>query len=286
MMAHQRHPRGNQLIKEYMLREYPEPKDFESFLYVSQVLQAEGIKVGAEHLRRIMPRNMGSLYWQLDDCWPVASWSSIDYYGRWKALQYYARRFYSPLLLSPLVEADNLNFHVVSDLVNPAKAVINIELRDLEGTKLTGLSQDAVITPLQSKSYFSVPRKTLLQGRDAKNLMVYCELLVNGKVMSSNEYFFEPYKNLSMPVANIAAEVAPARNGFRVTLTTDKLARAVYLSTRTEGFFTENYFDLIPGKPVEVQFQTTVKLPVDKFREQLKIRSLKDAFKNSDTTEE
>ncbi|HEU5237355.1 MAG TPA: glycoside hydrolase family 2 TIM barrel-domain containing protein, partial [Pyrinomonadaceae bacterium] len=88
MMAHQRHPRGNQLIREYMLREYPEPKDFESFLYVSQVLQAEGIKIGAEHLRRIMPHNMGSLFWQIDDCWPVASWSSIDYTGRWKALQY------------------------------------------------------------------------------------------------------------------------------------------------------------------------------------------------------
>ncbi len=67
MMAHQRHPRGNQLIREYMLREYPEPKDFESFLYVSQVLQAEGIKIGAEHLRRIMPHNMGSLFWQIDD---------------------------------------------------------------------------------------------------------------------------------------------------------------------------------------------------------------------------
>ena len=70
---------GNQLIREYMLREYPEPKDFESFLYVSQVLQDEGIKIGAEHLRRIMPHNMGSLFWQIDDCWPVASWSSIDY---------------------------------------------------------------------------------------------------------------------------------------------------------------------------------------------------------------
>ena len=286
MMAHQRHPRGNQLIKEYMLREYPEPKDFESFLYVSQVLQAEGIKVGAEHLRRIMPRNMGSLYWQLDDCWPVASWSSIDYYGRWKALQYYARHFYSPLLLSPHVEAENLNFYVVSDLVNPAKAVINVELRDLDGAQLTTLRKDVVVTPLQSKSYFEVPLKTLLQGRDAKNLMVYCELLVDGKVRSSNEYFFEPYKNLSMPVANISADVAPARNGFKVTVTTDKLARAVYLSTRTEGFFTENYFDLIPGKPVELLFQTTVKVPVEKFREQLKIRSLKDAFKNGSATEE
>ncbi|MEP6902672.1 MAG: hypothetical protein ABJA66_13040, partial [Actinomycetota bacterium] len=89
MLAHQRHPRGNQLVRAYMLREYNEPKDFESFLYVSQVLQAEGIKIGAEHFRRIMPRNMGSLYWQANDCWQVASWSGMDYFGRWKALMYY-----------------------------------------------------------------------------------------------------------------------------------------------------------------------------------------------------
>ena len=88
---------------------YSEPKDFASFLYASQVLQAEGIKVGAEHLRRIRPRSMGSIYWQLNDCWPVASWSSMDYYGRWKALQYYARRFYSPLLVSPHIEDGNFN---------------------------------------------------------------------------------------------------------------------------------------------------------------------------------
>lgn len=103
MLAHQKNNEGNSIIHEYLLRDYAEPKDFESFLYVSQVLQAEGVKVGAEHMRRSRPRIMGSLIWQLNDCWPVASWSSIDYYGRWKALQYYARRFYSPILVSPHV---------------------------------------------------------------------------------------------------------------------------------------------------------------------------------------
>src|SRR5260370_10510673 len=91
MQAHQKNAGGNERIRTYMLREYHEPRDVESFLYVSQVLQAEAIKVGAEHLRRQRPRTMGSLYWQLNDCWPVASWASIDYYGHWKALQYYAR---------------------------------------------------------------------------------------------------------------------------------------------------------------------------------------------------
>ncbi len=88
MLAHQKNNEGNDIIHNYLLKDYAEPKDFASFLYVSQVLQAEGIKIGAEHFRRLRPETMGSIFWQLNDCWPVASWSSIDYYGRWKALQY------------------------------------------------------------------------------------------------------------------------------------------------------------------------------------------------------
>lgn len=285
MMAHQRHPRGNQLIKEYMLREYPTPKDFESFLYLSQVLQAEGIKIGAEHLRRIMPRNMGSLYWQLDDCWPVASWSSIDYYGRWKALQYYAKRFYSPVLLSPIVEEKDLKFYVVSDLVAETKAVLNVELRDLDGNKLYGTRQNVLIAPLRSQSYFSVAVGDLLKNRDSKNVMVYCELLgLEGKVISSNEYFFEPAKSLTLPSPQITSEVVKVRGGYKVMLTSDKLAKAVYLSTKTEGFFSDNYLDLLPDKPVQIELRTKSNIPLDEFRKQLKVRSLKDAFPPSEAT--
>ena len=284
MMAHQRHPRGNQLIKEYMLREYPEPKDFESFLYVSQVLQAEGIKVGAEHLRRIMPRNMGSLYWQLDDCWPVASWSSIDYFGRWKALQYYARRFYAPVLLTSHVEADTLQFYVVSDRIEPANAVLAVQLRDFNGNKLQVFNKEITVAPLQSRSYFSIPVKDLLANRNANDVMVYCELLTDGKVISSNEYFFAPYKALTLPAADIGFEVARGRNGYSITLSADKLARAVYLSTRTSGFFSDNYFDLLPGKPVVVEFRTRLNVPLDEFRKGLRVRSLKDAFNAGEAT--
>ena len=168
MMAHQRHPRGNQLIREYMLREYPEPKDFESFLYVSQVLQAEGIKIGAEHLRRIMPHNMGSLYWQINDCWPVASWSSIDYTGRWKALQYYARRFYSDILVSPQEENGNIEVFVVSDRLQPAPAQLNLSLLDFDGNELWSQQQDIEIAALKSKSYLTFRSTGCWQGKISK----------------------------------------------------------------------------------------------------------------------
>src|SRR4029079_4660195 len=194
MLAHQRHPRGNQLVREYMLRDYERPKDFESFLYVSQVLQAEGIRIGAEHLRRIMTHNMGSLYWQINDCWPVASWSSIDYIGRWKALQYYARRFYSEILVSLQVENGNINVFVVSDRVQPSAAQLKLSLLDFDGNKLWGQQQDIEVAPLNSKSYLTIPIDKLLGGEAPKAVFLFTEILVGGKRVSRNEHFFNPYK--------------------------------------------------------------------------------------------
>jgi beta-mannosidase len=279
MMAHQRHPRGNQLIREYLLREYPEPRDFESFLYVSQVLQAEGIKIGAEHLRRIRPHNMGSLFWQLNDCWPVASWSSIDYTGRWKALQYYARRFYSEILVSTHEESGNLNVSVVSDRLQPASAQLNLSLLDFEGRKLWTEEKEIEIAPLASKSYATIPIDSLLAGKDVKGVLLFAEVSVNGKPVSSNEHFFQPYKNLSLPRPQIATDVVAVRGGFRVSLSADKFARAVYLSAPNyAGFFADNYFDLIPGRNVAVEFHTATPITLGDFRKQLKVRSMADAF--------
>ncbi len=279
MMAHQRHPRGNQLIKEYMLREYPQPKDFESFLYVSQVLQAEGIKIGAEHLRRIMPHNMGSLFWQLDDCWPVASWSSIDYTGRWKALQYYARRFYGDILVSPQVENDNLKVFVVSDRLQPVAAQLSLSLLDFEGNKLWSRQEKIEVAPLNSKVYLTVPIKTFLAGKDPKGVLLLAEVLMGGKRVSSNEHFFGAYKDLTMPKPQIEANAAPERGGFKITLSADTFARTVYLSAPDyAGFFADNYFDLIPGRKVEVEFRTAKAIALSDFRKQLKVRSMADAF--------
>ncbi|PYT04137.1 MAG: beta-mannosidase [Acidobacteria bacterium] len=279
MLAHQKHPRGNQLIREYMLREYPEPKDFDSFLYVSQVLQAEGIKVGAEHLRRIMPHNMGSLYWQIDDCWPVASWSSIDYFGRWKALQFYARRFYNDMLVSPHVEGGNVEFYVVSDRTQPVAAELVVTLMDFDGHALSENRKSVEVSALASKSYLSVPVDELLRGHDAKSVFLNCELLVGGQTVSSNRLFFRPFKELTLPAPHVTTEVARAQGGFTVTLRSDKLARAVYLSAAgLEGAFSDNYFDLIPGQEVRVEFRARRPPAPEEFRARLRARSLADAF--------
>ena len=279
MLAHQRHPRGNQLVREYMLRDYAQPKDFESFLYVSQVLQAEGIRIGAEHLRRIMPHNMGSLYWQIDDCWPVASWSSIDYYGRWKALQYYARRFYNDLLISPTSQNGYLKLFVVSDRPNAVSAKIKVSLLSLDGATLKSFVRDAEVAPVTSRSYFDIRVAELLDGADAKNVVVYCELLVNDKTVSSHDYFFAPFKELKFSKPNISSEVISTRNGFSIRISSDKFAKAVYLAVpEHDGFFSDNYFNLAPGREMTVEFHSRVPLSLEQFKQRLQIRSVFDAF--------
>jgi beta-mannosidase len=100
MENHQKNTAGNQIILDYVSRLYRFPKSQDALIYLSQLNQAHCMQTGVEHYRRISPICMGALYWQLNDCWPVASWSSIEHTGRWKALQHIARRFFAPALVS------------------------------------------------------------------------------------------------------------------------------------------------------------------------------------------
>ncbi|HYJ91785.1 MAG TPA: glycoside hydrolase family 2 protein, partial [Pyrinomonadaceae bacterium] len=278
MLAHQRHPRGNQLVRTYMLREYNQPKDFESFLYVSQVLQAEGIKLGAEHLRRIMPQNMGSLYWQANDCWPVASWSSMDYFGRWKALMYYTKRFYSPILVSMHVDDSNMNFFVVSDSTQAKDAELDIDIVDLNGKIISTKKSNLKVEPLMGKSYLSIPVSALLAGGNESNVLVRSTLKIGGETVSTNNYYFKPFKEMAFAKPKITIQVTTDSKGFVVHLSSDRVARAVNLYGVKSGFFEDNFFDLLPDRPVEVHFRNDENISLDEFRNSLKVRSLVDAF--------
>ncbi|TGD78260.1 beta-mannosidase [Hymenobacter wooponensis] len=280
MKEHQRSAAGNPRLKEYLLRDYKEPKNFESFLYVSQVLQAQAIKLAAEHLRRNRPRTMGSMYWQLDDCWGVASWSSIDYYGRWKALQYYAKRFYSPVLVSPHEEGDNVRFYVVSDKTTATPGQLQVRLQDFNGRTLFSQTQSLQIEPLTSKAYLDIPRAKLLGKQDPKRVVLSCELRVGGEVVSTNTHYFALPKDLQLPNSKVEADWKQTNDStFQVTLQSKTLARAVMLTlAQADGFFADNYFDLLPGEKKTLTFQSKAPITVAELRRQLVARSLVDAF--------
>jgi beta-mannosidase len=278
MQAHQKNVGGNERIRTYMLREYREPRDFESFLYVSQVLQAEAIQVGAEHLRRQRPRTMGSLYWQLNDCWPVASWSSIDYYGHWKALQYYARRFYDDLLVSPWEDNNTVSVYVVSDRLQPTAAELRVRVLDFQGKTLLEKTQAITVPELSSKVYATFSRQELLTGTDTQHAFALFDLMKGDKIVSRNLHLFDRTRNLALPVPAIQVDWSgDAGTTLFLRLQSPVLARHVYVSFGdNEVEVSDNYFDLLPGEAVTLQLKS--KAGEDQLRRSLKVRNITDAF--------
>jgi len=277
MQAHQKNKGGNERILTYMLREYRQPKDFESYVYLSQVQQAEIIKIGAEHLRRQRPRTMGSLYWQLNDCWPVASWASIDYFGRWKALHYYARRFYDDLLISPFLHDDKVDVYVVSDKLQPLSGMIRMRLLDFSGNVLLEQSKEVQIPAQSSAIYFTVDKTTWTAKGDPRRSFLVFDLAVDKKNVSRNLVFFDVTHNLELPAPDIETAVSESGGEYTVTLKSPKLARNVYLSFgNLDVEVSDNYFDILPGEPATVRIKTSATLEV--LKSELKSTSLTDAF--------
>jgi beta-mannosidase len=279
MLAHQRNQRGNQLIREYLLREYPEPRDFAGFLYLSQVQQAEGIKIGAEALRRQRPRTMGSLYWQLNDCWPVASWSSLDYYGRWKALHHHARRFYADILVTSELRDGEVGVFVVSDRRQATPATLVVRLLDFSGGVLWEKREPATAAPLASERVLGLPEAELLAGRDRSRVFLHLELLDrDGKVLSDNRRFFAPMKDLRLETPRLAVDVREEAGELLVSVSSDTLAPNVHLEFAGEGRFGDDYFDLLPARPRTVRFRPVGELTAEALRRGLRVVSLVDAF--------
>ena len=281
MQAHQKNKGGNERILTYMLREYREPKDFASFVYLSQVQQAEIIKIGAEHLRRQRPRTMGSLYWQLNDCWPVASWASIDYYGRWKALHYYARRFYDDVLISPFLHDDKVDVYIVSDKLQALSGTIHMRLLDFSGNVLLDQSKDVQIAAQSSATYFSVDKATLAAKSDPRQSFLVFDLDVAGKKVSRNLMFLDVTHNLELPIApKIEATINKTGDDYTVTVQSSKLARNVNLSFGDLDVQTsDNYFDLLPSEAVTIHVKSAS--TVEQLRAAMKTMSLTEAFNSN-----
>ncbi|GJM82944.1 hypothetical protein HMSSN139_54400 [Paenibacillus sp. HMSSN-139] len=256
MLAHQKNGRGNQLIKEYMDLYLPAPKDFKSFLYMSQVLQAEAIRTAIEAHRRNKPYCMGTLYWQMNDCWPVASWAGMDYYGRWKALQYTVRRSFRDVMLAIYEPEDGpISINLVSDLQKPVEAQLRLSLYDFQGTLLKeqALEVRAAADSVVKAAVFT--RAEWLEGRDPRQVVLHAVLELDGNAVDGKPHYFVSAKELPLPQANLTVREESGSGGSRFTLVSDVLARQVWISAEEEGIFSDNYFDLIPGVPVTVEFR-------------------------------
>ncbi|MRN51435.1 beta-mannosidase [Paenibacillus monticola] len=255
MMAHQKNGSGNLLIKEYMDMYLPQPKDFRAFLYMSQILQAEAMRIAIESHRRNKPYCMGTLYWQMNDCWPVASWAGMDYYGRWKALQYTVRKSYKDVLLSVIEEdGERLDVHAVSDLQSVLHSELVIALYHVDGSLLREWFSQVNLVADSAAMIFSAPLHELMDGHEPGQVLLSLRLLADGKILDSKEHYFVPAKEISLIRPVITIVETPESGEFSFTVTSDVLARGVYLTAEEEGIFSDNFFDLLPGQSKTISF--------------------------------
>lgn len=277
MMAHQKNTGGNERIKKYMDAEYPAPKDFASFVYVSQVQQAEAIRTAAEHLRSARPRTMGSLYWQLNDCWPGPSWASIDYFGRWKALQFYAKKFYADIAVAPYLHDGVIDTTIVSDVDHPVEARLTVSVMGFDGQVYSSSDQTYSVPAASAKPVSHLTVATLLGIHSAADTLARFVVAVDNKQVADRTIYFDHVRNLRLPVAAIETDWSSSDGRTLLTLRSSRLARNVWIGFEDMDLqLSDNSFDLLPGIPVTVEVRGSS--PRASLEHSLKVMSLRDAF--------
>jgi len=276
MKIHQKHPVGYETIDEYLLRDYNKPKDFESYVYVSQLLQAEGMKTAIEAHRMAMPVCMGTLFWQLNDCWPVVSWSAMDYFGKKKAFYYWTKKLYDKYMVSPIIKNGRVRIYIVSDNPKPVKATLLIKLMDFNGRILSENKIQAAILANSSTIYFDTLQSALISGLDPGAVVLATSIVIQDKLASDGLLYFSRNKELKLEKPKFTFKSFKVKGGYRIEIATDKLAKNVWLSTDYNGAFSDNYFDLLPGDRKVVMF--TTRSSFKDILSQIRIKSLVDTY--------
>ena len=293
MEQHQR-SHGNGRIMEYLLAWFQAPNSFESTLWLTQILQGMSIKYACEHWRRMMPRGMGTLYWQLNDCWPVASWSSIDYHGRWKALHYMAKHFFAPLMVSGVEDVAKgcVEVHVTSDLLEQVDAKVKWTVTDVDGKVLLRGGRKVRAAACSSRKVETLRLSELAELHEKRGLLVWLELKAPGKPVSRNLAFFaRPIrrprifsprpKHLDLSrKPGITKKIAKRGDGsFDIRLSSKHPALWVWLELdKVDAKLSDNFCHLRPGASVKVHVRPAKKLTAKELRSQLRVQSLVDTY--------
>lgn len=290
MENHQKNRAGNQIILDYVSRRYRYPKNQDALILLSQLNQAYCMQVGVEHFRRNSPRCMGALYWQLNDCWPVASWSSIEFGGRWKVAHYAARRFYAPALVSAHVAGDEtstignerestireVHLYTVFDGPDTCRGTLSWELRHFDGGVLESGRISLELEPKTSILRRSIELAKVFQDHGRDYVYLRIRLQTENYPLSENTVFFAPPRFLRLPALPITTRVhAKERRSWVVQLESAGYHHALELKlSGIDAKWTDNYFDLYPGEMREVRFEVTEDKSSTEIEAALGVRSL------------
>ncbi|MBK8138098.1 MAG: glycoside hydrolase family 2 protein [Chloroflexi bacterium] len=273
---HQRSGIGNSTIIHYMLDWYKLPSSFESTIWLSQILQGMAMKYAVEHWRRNMPRTMGTLYWQLNDMWPAASWASVDWKGNFKALHYMAKRFYAPLLISGLEHPaeGTVDVHVTSDQNDPVEARVAWSVTDVAGKVLAAGEQPATLAPRTSACVTTLALHEFIAEVGVRNLLVWLDLFVGDQRVSDNLVLFARPKHMDLTPPEFSVSVQPVEGQvYDVTVSADRPALYVWLEM-PGARFSDGFFDLNIGRSRTVRVTAAAPITAFDLHEALTIQSL------------
>jgi len=277
MKLHQKHRIGYPVIDKYIKWYYKWPKDFESYLLVSQLLQAQGIGLAIETHRAAMPHCMGTLYWQINDLYPVTSWASIDYYGTWKALHYLVRDLYKKTIIVPQVENEKLNIKIVTDELSPRRAELKLELIDFAGNILKTEKRMVDIAPNTAKTYYEAKTTDFVNDDTKKNCALVCTLMENNVETARKIFYFNYSKDLNLNDPKITYSLENKGDEYIIKLSCRNLAKGVFISfDEIDGVYSNNYFDMLPGRGYTVTFKPNNPALIAK--EKLKVISLFNTY--------
>jgi len=270
---------GVEKIRDMIPNYFKAPTAFDNTLWISQIVHAYGIKIGAEHWRRTMPKSMGCLFWQYNDCWPVASWSSVDYFGRWKALHYLARRFYAPLLVSALERpADgSLEIHVTSDRMEACAGKVLWKATDADGKTLEKGEKKVEIAAHQSSLATTLELNHLIDAHTVGNVLVWLKLEVAGQIMSENLATFVPPKDLVLDKPKLKTHIKKVNDGYVVTISAKKPALWCWLDLPdVDATYSDNFVHIAPDQPVHITVTPKIVMDESSFKSALRVRSIVD----------
>jgi beta-mannosidase len=276
MKAHQKYKDGNALMDDYIFRYYKSPKNFASYIYLTQLLQAEAAKTAIEAHRRGMPYCMGSLYFQLNDCWPGITWSAIDYYGKKKALMVKIGDLFAQTMVSPVIEDQRFKIYVISDSLHSRPAELCMELIDFTGKTLMNATMPVEIPANNSRIVLDTSLQSIIKYFKTKEIVLYISLKSNNRIIAKNSLYFELPKELDLQLPDIQKKITETTDGYTVELSTDKFAKDVYVKMPFKGELSENYFDLIPGRPKTLVYLT--KTHFGDISKMIRITSVADTY--------
>lgn len=258
MQHHQKSYIGNGMIEKHLETYYPKPTSFPHFVYLSQLTQAYGIALAIQHHRQSKGHCMGTLYWQLNDCWPGPSWSSVDYFGRWKALHYKVRDLYKNVLLSAKeLEGNRLQVDLVSDQRESIKGNLVVETQTFDGQSIQRFQKENIVLEFgQTGLSFDYDIANLLQDA-ASNAVVLRLSFENKEIHYQQLYYFEAPKDLALKQAQLTTQLEAIPEGYQLKMQSNSLVKNLYVSTKTQGNWSDNYFDLLPHQEKIIVLKTT-----------------------------